>query len=102
MAIVVGVIKMGKIMPRAGIGPTSQAFWASVLPLRHVGSVMSPLCLRLPVYAASCLIGQCRQYNSATGIMIQYPLCLFVLMTPKAQKATSAIGILLWLNISVI
>ena len=32
-----GVIKMRNIVPRAGIEPTSLPFWASVLPLHHVG-----------------------------------------------------------------
>ena len=37
------VTKMGNTVPRAGIAPTSLAFWASVLPFHHVGSLMSPL-----------------------------------------------------------
>ena len=48
----VGAMKMGNIVPRA--------FWASVLPLHHIGTLMSPLYPRLPVYAAPCLRGQCR------------------------------------------
>ena len=40
---VVGVMKMGNIVPRARIKPTSLAFRASVLPLHNVGSQMSPL-----------------------------------------------------------
>ena len=45
---------MGNIVPGAGLEPTSLAFPASVLPLRYVGSLMSPLYPRLPVYAAPC------------------------------------------------
>ena len=37
-----GVMKMGNIVPRVEIEPTSLAFRASVLPLRDVGSLMSP------------------------------------------------------------
>ena len=43
------------IVPRGGIEPTSLAFLASVLPLHHVGSLMSPLYPWLPVYVAPCL-----------------------------------------------
>ena len=39
---VVGVMKMGNVVSRAGIEPTSMAFWASVLP-HHVASLMSQL-----------------------------------------------------------
>ena len=41
-ASVVGVMKMGNIVPRAGIEPTSLVFPASVLLLHHIGSGMSP------------------------------------------------------------
>ena len=34
--IVVGVTKMGNIVPRAGIEPASRTFRASVLPLHHL------------------------------------------------------------------
>ena len=57
---VVGVTKMGNIVPRVGIEPTSLAFRVSVLPLHDIGSLMSPLCPRQPVYAAACLRSQCR------------------------------------------
>ena len=52
---VVGV-KMETTVPRAGLEPTSQVFRTSVLPLRHICSLMSPLS---PAYAAPCLRGQC-------------------------------------------
>ena len=55
--IVVGVMKMGNTVPRAGIEPISLAFFASVLPLHHVGSLMSPLHPYLPAYVALCLRG---------------------------------------------
>ena len=58
--IVVGVMKMGNIVPTVGIEPTSLAFRVSVLPLNHIGYLVSTLYPRLPVYAASCLRGQCR------------------------------------------
>ena len=50
-----GVMKMGYIVPRVGLEPTSLAFWASVLPFYHVGSLMLPLYPRPPVYVAPCL-----------------------------------------------
>ena len=48
--IVVGVMKMGNTVPRVGLEPTSLAFWASVLPLHHVGfpdftTIPTPTCL---------------------------------------------------------
>ena len=57
---IVGVMKMGNIVPRAGIEPISLAFSVSVLPLHHIGSLMSPLYPHPPVYAAPYLRGQCR------------------------------------------
>ena len=53
-------MKMGNTVPRAELEPTSLTFQASGLPLHHVGSLMSPLYLRLPVYVAFCLSGECR------------------------------------------
>ena len=54
---VTGVMKTGNIVSRAGFEPTSLAFRASVLPLHHIGSLLSPLCPHLPVYAAPYLRG---------------------------------------------
>ena len=48
-AAAVGVMKMGNIVPRAGLEPTSLVFQASVPPLHHVGSLMSPLYPHPPV-----------------------------------------------------
>ena len=53
-------MKMGNIVPRAGIEPTSLAFRASVLPVHHVGFLMSPLYPYLLVHATPCFRGQCR------------------------------------------
>ena len=58
--IVMGVMKMGNTVPRAGLEPTSLTFRASVLPLHNVGSLMSLLYPHLPAYATACLRGQCR------------------------------------------
>ena len=46
---VVGVMKMGNIVPRVGLEPTSVAFRASVLPLHHLDfpdviTVPTPTC----------------------------------------------------------
>ena len=59
-----GVMKMGNIVPRAGLETTSLTFQASVLLLDHIRSLMSPLYSRLPVYAALCLRGQYRLLHS--------------------------------------
>ena len=56
---VVGVTKMRNTVRRAGLEPTSLPFLASVLPLHHIGSLMSPLYPHTPVYMAPCLRGQC-------------------------------------------
>ena len=40
---VVGVMKMGNIVPRAGIKLTSLAFRASVLPLNHYAHAHLPM-----------------------------------------------------------
>ena len=58
------MISMGNITPRMGIEPTSLAVRASVLRLHHVGSLMSPLCPCLTVYAAPYLGGQCSLLHS--------------------------------------
>ena len=55
---VMGVRKMGNIVLRAGIKPTSLAFRASLLPLHQVGSLTSPLFPCLAVYASPCLTCQ--------------------------------------------
>ena len=55
-----GAMKMGNIVPRAGLNPTSLAFQANVLPFHDVGSPMSPFYPRPPVYVALCLGGLCR------------------------------------------
>ena len=52
--------EQGNSVPRAGIEPTSLAFQANMLPLHHVGSLMSPLYPHPPVYAAPYLRSQCR------------------------------------------
>ena len=52
-----GVMKMGNIVPRAGIEPISLTCQASLL--HHISSLMSPLCPCLSAYAAPCLRGQC-------------------------------------------
>ena len=51
---VMGMTKMGNIVPRAGLELTSLAFRASVLALHYVGSLMSPL-------TPTCLYGSLPQ-----------------------------------------
>ena len=64
-----GVMKMGNILPRAELEPTSLAFWASVLlQCAYYSVLITPYKLpdvttiypRPSVYAAPCLSGQCR------------------------------------------
>ena len=57
---IVGVIKMGNIVQKLRIEPTSLAFRARVLRLHHIGSMVSSLYSRRPVCAAPFLRGQCR------------------------------------------
>ena len=61
---VMGVTKMVNIVPRAGLEPPSLTFRARVLPLCHIGSLMSPLYPRPTVHAAPCLRGQHRLLHS--------------------------------------
>ena len=72
---VMGEMKMRNSVPRTGIKPTSLAFLASVLPLHHIGSLMSPLYPHLPVYAAPCLRDQCRLLHCVSSRQ-----CLFSML----------------------
>ena len=49
---VLGVVKMENIVPRVRIEHIYLALLATVLPLHHVGSLISQLYLCPPVYAA--------------------------------------------------
>ena len=62
-------MKMGNIVSRSENEPTALAFWASVLPVHHLGSLMSPLYPRPPIYVAPCLRGQCRLFTRPPGIV---------------------------------
>ena len=47
---IVGVMKMGNILPKAGLEPKSLAFQASLLPFHHIGfpeftTILTPTCL---------------------------------------------------------
>ena len=52
-------MKMWNIVHRAGIEPTSLVYRASLLPLHHISSLMSPLYPCLPDYAAHYMRGHC-------------------------------------------
>ena len=69
---VVGVMKMGNIVPRVAIEHTSLAFRACVLPVYHVGSLMSPLYPSPPVYATPSLRGPCKHMHIYICIYIVY------------------------------
>ena len=60
----VGVRKMGKIVPRVGIEPISLALWASVLTITPPRLPMSPLLSCLRVYSATCLRIGAECYNT--------------------------------------
>ena len=64
-----GVMKIGNIVPRAGFEPTSLAFRASVLPLHHMGSLMSPLYPHPPVYVTLCSEVSADYYTCPPGIV---------------------------------
>ena len=71
---VVGVMKMGNIVPRAGIELTSLAFQTSVLQLHHVGSLMS--CI------PTCLCGSLpqRSVQTTTCIYVYMYICIYLYM----------------------
>ena len=74
---VMGVMKIGNIVPRAELKLTALAFQASVLPLHHIGSLMSPQYPQLPAYAAPCIRGQCRLLHIYSPIDLGYmPGCM--------------------------
>ena len=67
----VGVMKMGNMVPRAGIEPTSLAFWASVLtisPSRFPGVNMPPTPTCLCVFLAWEVSPDTRYYNLITNL----------------------------------
>ena len=66
---VVGMMKLGNTMPMVGVEPTCLAFQASIPPLHHIGSLMTPLYPCPPVCAASCLKSQCRLLYSSPWIV---------------------------------
>ena len=72
---VVGTMKMGNIVPKAGIEPTYLTFWAIVLPIHHLGYLMSQLCSRLPIYVSPCLTCQCKLLHMY--ICIRMSICLY-------------------------
>lgn len=61
MAIkILGMTKVGKIVPRVGSEPTPLAFQVTVIPLHHICSLISQVYPRLPAYIAPWLRGVCR------------------------------------------
>ena len=68
------VMKIGNIVPRAGIEPAFLGFWASVLPLHHVGFLMSPLYtdshLSMQLLASE-VRADCCIYNLVKGIAFE-------------------------------
>ena len=61
---VICAMKMGNIVPRTWLKPTSLAFRANVLLFHHIDSLTSLLYPCPPVYAAPCLRGQCSLLHS--------------------------------------
>ena len=62
-----GVMTMGNNVPRSGLKPTFLAFWASMLPFHHIGSLTSLLYPCPHVYVA--LLHQ-RSVQSTTKLYI--------------------------------
>ena len=67
---VMGMMKMGNTVPRVGLEPTTLTSHTSVIPLHHIGSLMSPLYPHPPVSVALCLRGQCRVLTTHMDIYI--------------------------------
>ena len=68
-----GEMKMGNIVPRVELEPTSLALQASVLPLHHTGSLMSPL-----IPTPTCLCSSLTQRSEqTTTILVKRDFCLF-------------------------
>ena len=65
-----GVMKMGTIVPRAGLKPTSRAFWASVLTITPRRLLMSPLYPHKPVDAAPFASEACADFYTHTHTYI--------------------------------
>ena len=61
------VMKMGNIVPRAGLEPTSLAFQANVLPLHHVGF---PDVTTIPMSTSLCGTLPQRSVQTTTYICI--------------------------------
>ena len=65
---------MGNILPRAGLETTSLAFQARVLPLHHIGSMMSPgypgVCVCVSVCVCVCVCGSLPQRSMQTTALI--------------------------------
>ena len=57
---VMGMMKLGNIVPRGGIEPTYLSLWASVLTITPLGFLIPTSYPRLLVYAVLCLRGQYR------------------------------------------
>ena len=74
---VVGVMKMGNIVPRARIEPKSLAF-RDRKPHNHIGSLMLSLYPHLPVYAAPCLGGQCRLLHKYMCVYHCLYTCIYI------------------------
>ena len=83
---VVSVMKMGDIVPRVGLEPTSMPFQPNLLPLHHIGFTDVPLYPRPPFYAALCLRVQRR--------LLQYVhICVFIHMWNALFKNIIKLGI---------
>ena len=75
---VMGVMKMGNIVPRAGVEPTSLAFRTNVPPLHHVGSLTSLEYPCAPVYTAPALRGQYRLLHKHIYTYIYIHIYIYV------------------------
>ena len=83
---VVGVMKMGNTVPRAGLEPTSLALRASVLPLHHIGfpdvtTILTP----------TCLCGSLPQRSVHTTTQFWYDLTCY--QNLKLQQLTNQLAV---------
>ena len=81
---VVGVVKMGNSVPRAGLESTSLAFQASMVPFHYACSLMSPLYPHLPICVVLCLRGQCRLLQYFNCKYIKLPLASLTKLCPHS------------------
>ena len=75
ISIVVGVMKMGNIVSRAELKPTSLAFRARVLPLHHIG-FPDVTTIPIPTYLCGSLPQRSEHTTTLTPLVLSVFYCL--------------------------